>query len=158
VAGEGGVDRSDFEAQCRRCDVTFSIETRTCLHCGGATGPPQHGLVSIGTELDEYFDSPPTAPPTAPSTGSTGANAGHHSGTAYGGAHHQDYSNEPIEPEAESPFSFGDSDLGGEQPNDRELPVEDETTSVGRSLIRSLGGFVWILLFIGYSFVQSCGE
>ena len=32
-------EASPYEVRCARCDVSFPVETRSCLHCGGATGP-----------------------------------------------------------------------------------------------------------------------
>jgi hypothetical protein len=28
---------SPYEVRCPRCNVTFPVETRTCIHCGGPT-------------------------------------------------------------------------------------------------------------------------
>lgn len=33
-------ERAQFEVWCPRCNVSFPIGTRRCLHCGGATVPP----------------------------------------------------------------------------------------------------------------------
>ena len=30
---------SPYEVRCPRCDVSFPVGTRVCLHCGGRTGP-----------------------------------------------------------------------------------------------------------------------
>jgi hypothetical protein len=35
-------DVSEYEVRCPRCDVSFPIDTRKCMHCGGPTGP-SHG-------------------------------------------------------------------------------------------------------------------
>lgn len=40
---------------------------------------------------------------------------------------------------------------------DRELEMSDEPSSVGRSLIRSLGGLVWVILLIGFTLARNCG-
>lgn len=40
---------------------------------------------------------------------------------------------------------------------DRELEMTDEPSSVGRSLIRSLGGLVWVILLIGFTLARNCG-
>jgi hypothetical protein len=53
---------------------------------------------------------------------------------------------------------MGQSGLGEERENDRELDQEDQPSSLVRSLFRSLGGIVWILLLIGFSLARSCGE
>jgi hypothetical protein len=89
---------------------------------------------------------------------------------------------EPIEPVSESPFSIGDSIEGsagglagvsigdairgavaetgrGRDPqNDRELETSDPPNSVVRSLFRSFGGLLWVILLIGFSFARSCGD
>jgi hypothetical protein len=77
---------------------------------------------------------------------------------AYGGSRHEDSENEPVEPVAESRFPFGDQGFGEDQSNERELEAPEEAPGIGRSLIRSLGGFVWVILFIGFSLARSCGE
>jgi len=38
---------SPFEVRCPRCDVSFPIETRRCIHCGGATSAPG-AVVDVG--------------------------------------------------------------------------------------------------------------
>lgn len=30
---------SEYEVHCPRCNVTFPVGTKHCLHCGGRTGP-----------------------------------------------------------------------------------------------------------------------
>ena len=40
---------------------------------------------------------------------------------------------------------------------DRELEMSDEPSSVGRSLIRSLGGLVWVIVLIGFTLARNCG-
>jgi len=36
-----------FEVSCPRCRVTFPVETRRCIHCGGPTGPSREGAGSL---------------------------------------------------------------------------------------------------------------
>jgi hypothetical protein len=43
-----------YEVRCAHCDVTFPVETRTCIHCGGATS---EAADSSGAEPDFQFDS-----------------------------------------------------------------------------------------------------
>jgi hypothetical protein len=145
VSTESGAERSAYEAQCPRCAVTFPVETRKCLHCGGPTGPSLHSATSSGDQSYGFATQPEAHGP-------------HHPGIAYGGSRHEDYANEPIEPVAESPFSFGDQGFGEDQSNERELEAPEEAPGIGRSLIRSLGGFIWVILFIGFSLARSCGE
>jgi len=40
---------------------------------------------------------------------------------------------------------------------EREFDVPDEPASVGRSLIRTLGGFVWVIVLIGFTLARNCG-
>jgi hypothetical protein len=35
-----------FETRCPRCKVSFPIETRRCVHCGGATEVPPRGAAA----------------------------------------------------------------------------------------------------------------
>ncbi len=39
---------SPYEVRCLRCDVSFPVETRRCVHCGGPTSasdsPPEIGI------------------------------------------------------------------------------------------------------------------
>jgi hypothetical protein len=30
---------TEYEVRCPRCNVTFPVGTKRCLHCGGGTGP-----------------------------------------------------------------------------------------------------------------------
>ena len=41
--------------------------------------------------------------------------------------------------------------------SERELETSDEPSSVGRSLIRSLGGFIWVVVLIGFTLARNCG-
>lgn len=139
-------DRSAFECQCPRCNVTFPIETRKCLHCGGPTGPSGPASASWNSKSSGAF-------------GRSGVFASHDSsGTVNDDPHRPDYSTAPIEPVPESPWSSGDSSFGDSLPNDRELETEDAPSSVGQSLLKSFGGVIWILLFIGFSIARSCAE
>jgi hypothetical protein len=52
--------------------------------------------------------------------------------------------------ESPGPFVFPDH-------SERELETSDEPSSVGRSLIRSLGGFIWVVVLIGFTLARNCG-
>ena len=41
--------------------------------------------------------------------------------------------------------------------DDREIEVVEEPKSIGKSLIQGLGGFVWIIVLIGFTLVRNCG-
>ena len=37
----------EFEVRCPSCDVSFPPETRSCLHCGGRTGPARFQVAGL---------------------------------------------------------------------------------------------------------------
>ncbi len=49
-----------FEVYCDRCRVSFPVETRRCVHCGGPTGPTRDGLPAGGLRVGR---APAQAPP-----------------------------------------------------------------------------------------------
>ncbi|MFP6655183.1 MAG: hypothetical protein VCB25_06120 [Myxococcota bacterium] len=111
---------SPYEVRCFRCDVSFPVETRICMHCGGAIARA-HVARLLGTEA--WQESSAAA-----------------------------YSPEPIEPPDGSLFTLPKFDS-----SEREVPLSEEPTSTGRSLIRGLGGFVWVILLIGFTLMRNCG-
>lgn len=118
-----------FEVRCARCNVTFPVETKRCVHCGGSTGPG-HGISMRNTAF----------------------------GTREAGDHSADV----------GPFdtTYGMDDEGivfrdeagasSTVPNAADR-AEDADSSPVKSLIRSMGGVIWILLLIGFSLARSCG-
>ena len=122
---------SPYEVRCPRCDVSFPVETRTCFHCGGPTALP--GIRTAPRSIP-VFERPQTPDGRA---------------------------GDAIEPESESPFSFGDAfgdDPYGDTTADRELPQQDQPPTVVRSILGNLGGLVWVILLIAFSIARSCGE
>jgi ribosomal protein L37E len=110
---------SPYEVRCFRCDVSFPVETRTCMHCGGAITRDHAIEFKIA---DRWKESSPG------------------------------YTPEPIEPADDSLFTLPEygSDEG-------EASLTEKSTSIGRSIIRGLGGFVWVILLIGFTLVRNCG-
>ncbi|HEB89086.1 MAG TPA: hypothetical protein ENI85_05905 [Deltaproteobacteria bacterium] len=114
-------DQTPFEVRCPRCDVTFPIGTKRCVHCGGRTVPSNRprtlGRVeTVGSAQDD---------------GSSGL----------------------LEWDSGSgpdPMEFDGSD--------REIEMDDEPPSVARSLVRSLGGLVWVIALIVFSLARNCGD
>ncbi len=135
---------SPYEVRCANCDVSFPVETRTCVHCGGPTG-------RLGLPIEDE------STPFSASDLGVGTPSANPADLAIG---YQD--NVPIEPVAESPFSLGDSldrlSSADAPANDRELETNDQPTSKVGSLVRSLGGVIWVILLIGFSLARSCGE
>ena len=169
---------SPYEVRCLRCDVSFPVGTRTCLHCGGPTEKPGevvHDDSLVFSEIDYGIGSSGSA--SAPDSMS-----------------HRLRDSGPIEPVSESPFGMGGSAaMGGsssttggsssttggsagtsigdairnavsetgrgrDRKNDRELETDDAPRSVFGGLIRSLGGLIWVILLIGFSLARSCGD
>ena len=56
-----------FEVYCGRCRVSFPVETRRCVHCGGPTGP---ALAAGGLRAGR---APVQAPVRAPAGAGAGA-------------------------------------------------------------------------------------
>lgn len=117
------VEGTAFEVRCKRCDVTFPVETRTCMHCGGRIDPSDvsdTGLHVGGAPGDERMDSGRMDGRWAPEA-----------------------SAEPIDVMAD--------------PFENEAEANEAPQSVGGSIIRSLGGFVWVIVLIGFTIARSCG-
>ena len=123
-----------YEVRCPRCDVTFPIQTRVCVHCGGRTAATsERFLAPTSAEFEIPDDSMGRAPTT-------------------------------VEPVDETPFIFGSpGDLGS--PGDTEsgsdeFGVEREAQPPGfaRTLMRNVGGLIWVLLLIGFSIARSCEQ
>ena len=140
---------SPYEVRCPRCEVSFPVETKTCMHCGGPTGAP-------GQILSENPVLSSTAPNRVEDFQMGGV------------AGSVEPTHAPIEPSEESPFSHGDAfdedtysearkkRQSGAEAGGQVLAEEEEQTSTGRSLLNSLGGVIWVLLLIGFSLVRSC--
>ena len=146
---------SPYEVRCARCDVSFPVEAKTCMHCGGPTGKPgrfasaSEGVFSTGPNNDNNFGTGVLIGQSQP---------------------HADPARAPFEPSEGSPFSHGDAfdeevyadarasgQLGGGI-GVSDSASEEEETSVGRSLMNSLGGVIWVVLLVGFSLARSCGD
>lgn len=132
-----------YEVRCPRCDVSFPVGTKVCVHCGGRTTRPTDHR-DAGPIISDSW------PPDLAAIGDL-----HVSDVSSGAA---DGANHPIEPSQESPFSIGSSGLGDEVANDRELEQDDEPPGIMRSVINSVGGLIWIILLIAFSMARDCGD
>ncbi len=140
------VSQSPYEVRCARCDVSFPVGTKDCIHCGGPTGPPgAEPSLSTAVDTGSGFD-PGTAVPE-PST--------------FGG-YDDAYSDSSVDLErARGPYGMGD--FGDTAPGDVEVydPEDDrsgEAQSPMRAILSSLGGMIWIVIFVLISIARSCGE
>ncbi len=133
---------SPYEVRCLRCDVSFPLETRRCIHCGGPTsssGASSGAVAGLGATMPG---------PLAPASGTSPA---------------------PIGVATDGPFPWSRSRDSEALPSSRpapgsgipgaELPEPDEAPqTTGAKLLRSLGSFIWIVALIGFSIVRSCSE
>lgn len=103
-----------YEVRCPRCDVSFPVETKRCMHCGGPTVWPDQ----VEMVMAEPFGAPDDAP--------------------------LEY--------------FPDSTASVPESVEDQFEAPEEPKSTGRSLLRSLGGFVWIIVLIGFTLARNCGE
>lgn len=124
--------RSPYEVRCPRCDVSFPVETRRCIHCGGPTA-----------SSDAVAATSATPAPTTPTSGPP-APIGIETEGSYPWSRRRDARtrapSDPIAPGAEAPAP------------------DEATPSLGASLLRSFGSLFWIIALIGFSIMRSCSE
>ena len=53
---------------------------------------------------------------------------------------------------------FPNPEMVVESQHEGELENAEEPSSIGRSLIRSLGGFVWVIVLIGFTLARNCAS
>lgn len=134
---------SPYEVRCPRCDVSFPVETRSCIHCGGPTAEAGPFLaMDDPAELVVPLESGGMS--TRPSS---------------------------IEPETgvDSPFGgigesiFGESTATNDAPHDeyggdRSHEGEHGPPNFVQRLMRSMGSVIWIVILIAFSLSRSCGN
>ena len=68
---------SSYEVRCPRCDVSFPVETRRCIHCGGPTAasasPPP---MAVETVSSFPWSRPQETPTGAPEDGAAPGGGG----------------------------------------------------------------------------------
>jgi len=62
-----------------------------------------------------------------------------------------------LPPSSAAADEYPDPLLAMPDQHERELEMSDPPSSIGRSLIRSLGGFVWVVVLIGFTLARNCG-
>ncbi len=129
---------SSFEVRCLRCDVSFPLETRRCVHCGGPTSASLSGG-KAGAGM-----SAPRQGPIATTSGTSPTPIGIETAGPFPWSRPR---------EAGAPATPGPSAPGGELPDPDEAPQ-----SPGAMLFRSFGSLIWIVALIGFSIVRSCSE
>ena len=129
---------SPYEVRCLRCDVSFPLETRRCIHCGGPTSASRSGA-EAGAGMGA-----PIQGPLATTSGTSPTPIGIETGGPFPWSRSR---------EAGAPATPGPSVPGGELPDPDEAPQ-----SPGAMLFRSFGSLIWIVALIGFSIVRSCSE
>ncbi len=119
---------SPYEVRCPRCDVSFPVGTRRCIHCGGATAASD---VPVPAAIETGATSPwiRTAPGPLGDTSPTGAAGG------------------------PGPTG-GPGPLGGDA---LEVP-DEAAPSFGTTLLRTFGSLFWVIALVAFSILRSCGE
>ena len=124
-------ERAGYEVRCPRCDVTFPIGTRTCVHCGGST-VASNETPEISIESLPSFDF-----------GSTGD---------------RDSSEPKIRSRERVDADSARSSNPRSGPLE-DLESEEEAPGAGRSILGSMGSLIWIALLIAFSLSgRMCGE
>jgi len=119
---------SPYEVRCARCDVSFPVETRRCIHCGGPTAASD---APVGTGAD--FPGPIEVMRTGPSPATAAPSP----------------LPAPVSSDRLPPFP---GPIGESEPADEARP------GLGATLLRSFGSLFWIIALIGFSIVRSCSE
>ena len=141
---------SPYEVRCLRCDVSFPLGTRRCIHCGG---PTSSSGASYGASSGAFAGLGTTMPgPFAPASGTSPAPIGVETDGPFPWSRPRDSEALPSSRPASRPAP-GSGIPGAELPEPDEAP---QTT--GAKLLRSLGSLIWIVALIGFSIVRSCSE
>lgn len=126
MRGAVGSSIPPYEVRCPRCKVSFPVETRRCIHCGGATSAAP-STVGAGVSAGPIDLGGAEGRASGPFGGATGA-AG--------------------SPTASPPFPPEEIDAAeGEAAG----PV-----SWGASLLRSFGSLIWIGALVAFSMIRNC--
>jgi len=124
---------SRYEVRCPRCDVSFPVGTRRCIHCGGRTGPSAAG----------------------PSRASGTSFALRPMGTAASSA-------AGVQPPAAGEgIRFGPSGISSGSAGAESLAVvddddEQESAAARPSVLRAVSTLVWVALALALSLSRSC--
>ncbi len=123
-------ESTPYEVRCPRCDVSFPVETRRCVHCGGPTSAagasPAQALDTTG--LPEWIRTR-TSEEEGRSPGAYDA-AGPAEVAGAPGAGHADRVDVP----------------------------EEAPSSLASTLLRTFGSLFWVIALVAFSILRNCGE
>ena len=135
-----------YEVRCAQCDVSFPVGTKVCIHCGGRTGKSSQfvALESLLSEsgLREDGESDPWSGGYADDDASGDVSAA------------DSYSTAPAGPSVFGEPGVDDARRDGSIEIEEDLPSGAQGTIL--KLVRSMGGVIWIVLFIIFSLAQNC--
>ncbi len=117
-----------YEVRCPRCDVSFPVETRRCVHCGGPTlapAPPPASAVD-----------PTSMPPWIRTSDEGSGSPGPYDDAGASGA-------------GQAP---------GAGSADRADAPEEAPSSLVSTLLRTFGSLFWVIALVAFSILRSCGE
>ncbi|MEZ4281989.1 MAG: hypothetical protein R3F21_20490 [Myxococcota bacterium] len=117
-----------YEVRCPRCDVSFPVETRRCIHCGGPTS-------AAGATAPVVVDTK-DMPPWIRSSEEAGRSPGAYDDAGSGGGG--------------SVPRIGDEDRA-------EVP-EEAPSSLASTLLRTFGSLFWVIALVAFSILRNCGE
>ncbi len=144
---------SPYEVRCPRCDVSFPVETKTCIHCGGPTGEAG-GFLEAGDPSEYRAPIEPTDYTTSTArTDPMPSSADSPLGVLReAGILRDDSRSESTNARSEA------TNARAEVENDRAYQEDAQPPSFVQTLMRSAGSFIWVLLLIAFSLSRSCGE
>lgn len=121
-------ESTPYEVRCPRCDVSFPVETRRCIHCGGPTS-------AAGAPAPVVVDTKGT-PPWIRTSEEGGGSPGAFDDAGSAGA-------------ASGP---------GAGREDRVEVPEEQPSSLASTLLRTFGSLFWVIALVAFSILRSCGE
>ena len=117
-----------YEVRCPRCDVSFPVETRRCIHCGG---PTSAAGASSASAVDPA-GMPPWIRTSDEGSGPTGPD--------------------------DRPGASGAGQAPGAGSADRADGPEEAPSSLVSTLLRTFGSLFWVIALVAFSILRSCGE
>ena len=117
-----------YEVRCPRCDVSFSVETRRCIHCGGPTSAADVPPASV---ID-----PAVMPPWVRTSKAESGSPDPYDGSS----------------------SSGTAQIPGAGNAESVEAPEDAPSSLASTLLRTFGSLFWVIALVAFSILRNCGE
>lgn len=117
-----------YEVRCPACDVSFPVETRRCIHCGGPTSAARAPSASV---ID------PAGMPPWVRTSEEGSG--------------------PPDP-YDGSGSSGTAQIPGAGNAESVEAPEEAPSSLASTLLRTFGSLFWVIALVAFSILRNCGE